>query len=200
MNKIRDRIPKHSYKGERWKTNTSNKKRLVEDFMHRCAYCDDHDHYSGGYNTYHVDHFAPKSKFKELEFVYENLMYSCPYCNAAKKDKWIGDNSENSVFNDEGFINPCTNEYDRHFFRDNTGNIKPLTNIGRYMYRELKLYLSRHSIIYQLDRIRLQRKRLKEKIGIKKKNGENTANLEEIYTDLCVIFSEYYEVFFENIN
>ena len=171
MNKIRDRIPKHSYKGERWKTNTSNKKRLAEDFMHRCAYCDDHDHYSGGYNTYHVDHFAPKSKFKELAFVYENLMYSCPYCNAAKKDKWIGDNSENSVFNDEG-----------------------------YMYRELKLYLSRLSIIYQLDRIRLQRKRLKEKIDIKKKNGENTANLEEIYTDLCVIFSEYYEVFFENIN
>ena len=39
-----------------------------------------------------------------------------------------------------------------------------------------------------------------KKIDVKKKNGENTANLEEIYTDLCVTFSEYYEVFFENIN
>ena len=37
MNKIRNRVPKHSYKGEKWKTIKSNKKRLVIDFQNKCA-------------------------------------------------------------------------------------------------------------------------------------------------------------------
>jgi HNH endonuclease. len=196
MNRIRSRIPSHSYVGEKWKTNLSNKRRLVEDFRHRCAYCDDYDGFSGGSKTYHVDHFAPKSKFKELEFVYENLMYSCPYCNTAKKDKWVGYDSKISVINDEGFINPCSIEYDRHFFRDDRGNIKPLTNLGSYMYRELKLYLSRHRIIYNLDKINSQIQQLK----IKKENGENTKKIDKIYNELFKAFNEYYNEFLENIN
>jgi hypothetical protein len=197
MLKLRDKTPIHSHNGECWRTNSSNKKRLVDDFNHRCAYCDDHDHYSGGYNTYHVDHFAPKNKFKELEFVYQNLMYCCPYCNSAKKDKWIGMNSTASVINNEGFVNPCTDEYAEHLFRDNEGNIKPKTEIGEYMYRELKLYLCRHRIIYQLDKIRLIKKKLKEIIDLKKKKGENIKKMESIYHELCVVFSEYYDVFFQ---
>lgn len=197
MNKIRDKIPVHSYKGEKWKTNASNKRRLVEDFMHRCAYCNDHDHYSGGYNTYHVDHFAPKSRFKELEFVYENLMYSCPYCNAAKKDKWVSNYSNITFIHNKGFINPCTREYDEHLQRDDSGKILFLTPLGEYMYKELKLYLIRHSMIYKLDKIRLQIKLLKKEIDIKKEKGDDTKILEDIYKDMCVTFSEYYDVFLE---
>ena len=194
MNKIRNRVPRHSYKGEKWKTIRSNKKRLVRDFQNKCAYCDDLDRYSGGEDNYHIDHFAPKSKFKHLEFVYENLMYSCPYCNRAKKDKWVGDNSEITIIENRGFINPCTSEYDRQLGRDDKGNIVPLTAIGKYMHKELKLYLSRHAIIYNLEKVEFQLKRIKKIIEQKKVDGETPQELEAIYKDLCVIFYEYYDI------
>ena len=52
-------------------------------------------------------------------------------------------------------------------------------------------------MIYKLDKIRLQIKLLKKEIDIKKEKGDDTKILEDIYKDMCVTFSEYYDVFFE---
>lgn len=185
--------PRRSYAGIHWKTNASNKKRLAEDFGHRCAYCDDLDSYGGGYATYHVDHFAPKKKFDALKFVYENLLYSCPYCNIAKSNTWVGTTSTENVVNNCGFVDPCCDEYYTHLGRDHDGSIKPLTTLGGYMHKNLKLYLKRHSIIYNLDYIKGQRSELQKKIQQKKENGESYYELEEIYNNLCSLFCDYYD-------
>lgn len=59
---VKQKIPHRSYTGVRWRTNKANKKQLIIDFEHKCAYCDDYDKYAGGSKVYHVEHFAPKEK------------------------------------------------------------------------------------------------------------------------------------------
>lgn len=81
---VKQKNPQRSYTGIMWRTNRENKKRLINDFEHRCAYCDDLDKYGGGSKVYHVEHFAPKEKFPELKFQYDNLLYACPFCNISK--------------------------------------------------------------------------------------------------------------------
>lgn len=71
---LREKRPIRSYHGEVFRTNRTNKKHLSADFGHRCAYCDDLDEYGGGYRAYHVEHFAPKEKFPELRYDYDNLL------------------------------------------------------------------------------------------------------------------------------
>lgn len=200
MIKIKDKIPIRSYSGEKWRTNKANKKRLAIDFKHKCAYCDDYDVYCGGYNSYHVEHFAPKEKFKELEFTYDNLLYSCPYCNISKSNKWVGNTAEENIVNNKGFVDPCTDEYYKHLQRDEQGNIIYTTEIGKFMYNELSLYLKRHKILYNLEKVRVKKKLLLEKIKQKKEKNENVDELMDIYKLLCVIFCEYYDLFFEDEN
>lgn len=197
MGKVKCKKPIRSYSGEVWRTNSSNKRRLAKDFDNKCAYCDDYDIYSGGYNVYHVEHFAPKEKFKELEFTYDNLLYSCPFCNISKSNKWVGNTSNENVIGNQGFVDPCTDEYDVHLERDDKGKIFYKTLLGKYMYEELKLYLKRHSIFYNLEKIRLKKNSLKEKIDEKKRKNEDYVELESFYKDLCVIFCEYYDLIFE---
>lgn len=195
MKSIKINKPIRSHTGEKWITNSSNKKYLAKDFDNRCGYCDDWDRYSGGYNAYHVEHFAPKEKFKHLRHTYDNLLYCCPYCNMSKSNKWVGATAEESIVGNEGFIDPCTDEYYDHIFRDNYGNIGYLTPLGRYIFFELKLYLKRHSIIYNLDQLRLRRIALQSKINEKSQRGENVDQLKKIRDLLSVVLCDYYELF-----
>ena len=129
---IKRTIPKRSYSGEVWKTNKTNKKYLAIDFDNRCAYCDDLDKIYGGKRTYAVEHFAPKEKFPELEYVYDNLLYACSYCNGSKSDDWPSDDSKKNIVGDCGYIDPCSDEYYKHLDRDEeSGKI----NLN-YFYRD----------------------------------------------------------------
>ncbi|MFW8696104.1 HNH endonuclease, partial [Mesorhizobium japonicum] len=75
--------------------------------MSKCGYCDTPDYYSGGRTGFHIDHFAPKSKFDLLKNEYNNLVYCCPICNLGKSDDWPGDNPNTSFMGDIGYIDPC---------------------------------------------------------------------------------------------
>ncbi|PHS28923.1 MAG: hypothetical protein COA82_13185 [Alkaliphilus sp.] len=186
--------PKRSYRGVKWKTNVANKKRLVKDFNNRCAYCDDLDKHGGGYRNYHVEHFAPKDKFHELEYNYSNLLYSCQYCNISKSNKWIGSTANTSVIGDKGFLDPCGEQYYQHLKRNESGKIVPITKLGRYMYNELQLYLLRHELIYSIDKISLKIKMIKQIIEMKKQKGENTGPLEAFKSELSDAFFNYYDL------
>ena len=180
MLRIKEKTPVRSYSGESWKTNKTNKKYLAKDFEHRCAYCDDLDKYNGGVRSYHVEHFAPKEKFPDLEFTYDNLLYACPYCNEAKSDKWPSDKAEVSIVNEEGFIDPCTEEYYKYIYRNEDGSIGYNGKLGKYIYDELNLYLKRHQVNYNLVRINKRIDKLEKVICTKKEKGESVEQLEEI--------------------
>ena len=196
MSKLRDEIPKRSYKGEMWITNKTNKKYLAIDFKNRCCYCNDHHNYSGGYNFYHVEHFAPKEKFSPLKFRYDNLLYSCSFCNTAKLDKWVGKTENQNVVGNKGFIDPCTKDYDKHLGRKKTGEIYYKTKLGEYMYDNLKLGLSRHAAIYKINELSKRLEKLEKIIQKKKKSGKDNKVELELYFLVNIELKRYYKELF----
>lgn len=189
---LKKEVPIRSYTGEAWKTNRTNKKYLAEDFQGRCAYCDDLDKIYGGYRTYHVEHFAPKEKFPELEFTYDNLLYACPYCNGSKNDDWPSDSPTTNVVGDCGYIDPCTSDYQKHLDRKETGEIYYKTPLGHYMYNHLKLYLRRHTIIFMMDKLHNKITELENSISNDKTYGIDTRKKEAILATIKSDFFDYY--------
>jgi len=150
-NKLRSQLPTRTFT-KQYKDYKRYKKHLQKDFNEKCGYCDDHDRYMGGIGSYQIDHFAPK-KFSTLVNQYQNLVYACPFCNNAKSDKWASNEEDKSVVNDEGFIDPCSEQYESHLDRSEKGKIVPLTNLGKYMHANLDLHLKRHETIWKLHNI-----------------------------------------------
>lgn len=184
--------PVRSYHGVAYRTKTTNKKHLAEDFSHRCAYCDDLDALSSSYRSYQVEHFAPFSKFPDLEFNYDNLLYACPWCNRAKWDIWPSDKPDMSVVGNEGFIDPCDDEYQTHLGRSRDGKIVWKTPLGHYMHRALKLFLRRHEIIYNVERLEDARDRLQSNIDQEKAKGKEVPQKEDL---LAVLDREFFDYF-----
>lgn len=190
---LKKEIPIRSYTGEKWITNETNKKYLAIDFKHRCAYCDDLDNIYNGQASYAVEHFAPKSKFPQLRYVYDNLLYACRFCNTSKYDDWPSDSPSINVVGECGYIDPCTKEYYEHLDRDdNTGRIFYKTELGKYMYNHLKLYLKRHSIIFMVEKLLVKRNELEESIAKDVKKGIDVSIKEQTLLALDNEFFSYY--------
>lgn len=134
---------------KKYKNYGSFKPYIREDFNKKCGYCDDSDIYSGGSRGFHIDHFRPHSiqKFLKLKETYSNLVYSCSYCNGAKSNEWKDIN---------GFIDPCSSEYDKHVVRNDKGQIAYTTERGKYIYRNLNLGLKRHEFLWIMDKLKKQ--------------------------------------------
>lgn len=129
---------------------TLYKAALSKDFFCCCGYCGTHHVYYGSGKCFHIDHFAPKSKFKNLENDYSNLVYSCPTCNIAKSNDWCGSNENELTSNGIGYIDPCDDHYSKAFYRDSSGKIRYEDgNLpAKYMYNKLKFGLKRHEIFW----------------------------------------------------
>jgi len=121
--------------GDKW---SEHKPDLKEDFNNCCGYCNSYDEYRHTY--FEVDHFIPKDFFKKLGNIgltqYDNLVYSCKFCNNAKRAKWPSQSEK--YFNDgnEGFVDPCDVVYDKHFYRTTDGGIMWNTILGKWMFSE----------------------------------------------------------------
>ncbi len=74
-----------------------------------------------------------------------------------------------AVVGNEGFVDLCTDEY------------------------EMKLYLQRHQLVYNLGRAHIKLKEVKTEINRSEHLHKSTDNLRKLYKELCVIFYEYYE-------
>ncbi len=89
---------------------------LREDFSELCGYCGKDG--KNMHEKFHIDHFIPVSRSKDHEKDYYNLVLACPKCNRNKSDKWpTGDITQpNDGVN--GFIDPATEEFDKHIERN----------------------------------------------------------------------------------
>ena len=170
---------------------------MAKDFGHRCAYCNDPDVYGGGYRAYHVEHFAPKEKFPALRFDYDNLLYACPWCNRAKWDIWPSDDPKINIVGEEGFVDPCTEEYDKHLERLTDGSIAGTTPLGKYMHKTLHLYLKRHAIIHNVDRLRRKMNELADSIAADKLIGKDCSKKEAALQLVTKDFFEYFDMWKE---
>lgn len=122
---------------------------LADDFHHRCGYTDCSEMWFGGRRTFQIDHLKPESKYPDLINDYGNLVYCCSYVNRAKWD----DDSPN-------YLDPCNEDYNNHFERNEKGYIIPKTPQGKYMVEHMQLNLYRYAIIWNLDRLADRIKRI----------------------------------------
>lgn len=161
------------------------KAELREDFTSRCGYCDTLDFYSGGRRGFHIDHFAPKSKFEALKNEYTNLVYACPICNIAKSDDWPTEDSSISFRDDVGYIDPCDSQYELHLVREKDGSIRALTPLGTYIHKRLKFNLRRRQICWLLERMEGQLVQLAKLVD------SDSSKTEEVKL-LCCLTTEYF--------
>lgn len=145
---------------------------LAFDFQNRCGYCN--DLYLWRVATFEIDHFIPQNKDKKpfltikLPTDYSNLVYACRSCNNSKSNKWPTNDQNTPNLNDEGFIDPCSDQFNLQFSRMDDGKIKAETSLGGWIYRELKFYKPQHEVIYnieQLDMLIAQSEELLETIS-----------------------------------
>ncbi len=152
MPELKETTPKRRTDFKQKKRYNSYKKELREDFSGRCGYCNDQDSYRNAF--YEIDHFVPKKHLNTIpENDYGNLVYACRHCNNAKWDKWPTEDEKRHNNRKEGFIDPCNKAYDEQFERNRLGEIRSRTTLGKYMHKALKLYLRRHAVIWNLERI-----------------------------------------------
>jgi hypothetical protein len=80
-------------------------------------------------------------------------VYACRSCNNSKKAHWpTGDELIHHKGN-EGFIDPCDDDYDKQFERYVNGRIIHKTPLGEWMYYKLKLHKPQHEIIWQIEEL-----------------------------------------------
>jgi len=88
---------------------------LRNEADHKCIYCATKESYLGGSDSFHVEHFRPKSidEFKHLIKEYTNLFYACAICNRFKSNDWPSE--PNEEFNIPFYIDPNLYDYNRFF-------------------------------------------------------------------------------------
>lgn len=156
MYPIRNNKPLRCEPKKKYSNYRSYKDLLCEDFKSSCGYCGIHHIYFGEKFGFHIDHFAPKSKFPHLKDEYSNLIYSCPVCNCAKSNDWCGDDEHSPIKDNSGYVDPCDPGYDELFYRNELGKICAAEGscVAEYMHKKLKFSLRRHSVYWMVDKLK----------------------------------------------
>jgi hypothetical protein len=127
------------------------REQLRNDFNCRCGYCNDRDFPRA--ERFEIDHFIPQRIDSSLKTVYSNLVYSCRSCNNSKRDKWPTNNPKQPNDGIKGWIDPCDISYVNQFDRGKYGEIIAKTDLGKWMYDELKLWKPQHAILHCYEEI-----------------------------------------------
>lgn len=61
------------------------------------------------------------------------MVYSCKFFNNLKSNKWPTQDENNFNANEEGFVDPCSVEFDDHLKRTDDGSIIWKSNSGKWM-------------------------------------------------------------------
>ncbi len=160
------------------------------DYKKRCGYCNDFDSFRFTY--FEIDHFIPQKKEKKpflsvkTNTDYSNLVYSCKACNNAKSNKWPTNDENVPNRNDEGFIDPCDDDYNNHFGRTITGRISYKTKLGEWKYYNLKFYKPQHEIIWNIEEL----EKLITEIKVLKVIAPNDIRLKDL---LISVYDEFYD-------
>jgi len=123
------------------------------------------------------------------------LVYSCRFCNNAKGEKWPTGSMEIHNKDNTGFIDPCESEYDKQFKRNENGEIISTTELGNWIYKNLKLWRSEHSIIWHLDELKQSIDEI-EKIIAEKKSTEKE-RLEKMHYSFLKNYYRYHNQLME---
>ena len=157
---------------------------LEVDFAGLCGYCGKNQYYF--YENFQIDHFAPKSIFKERKDDYSNLVLACPQCNRHKSNKWVTDDAYISIKDNKGFVDPASDEFDEHLHRTKNGEIIDKTEVGKYMYEVFKFNIRPTGMIWKINKLRELKEILKNDKSHKGRElyQEIDIQLEQLLTDI----------------
>lgn len=146
-----DNVLRRRSKVDKLKDYRDAKEFLMADFQNICGYCGKSS--SIMHERFHIDHFVPVKIAPDRKEDYYNLVLSCPKCNLIKSSKWPT-NDKNIAHNDnKGFIDPATEEYDRHIERDENGYIKGITLLGENMCENLNFHIRRTDLYWKIHHL-----------------------------------------------
>ena len=130
----------------------------------------------------------PKKFLKKItETDYSNLVYACRSCNNSKRAYWPTEDELIHNKNDEGFIDPCSDEYGEQFARNMDGKIIYKTPLGKWMFMKLKLHKPQHEVIWQIENL----DKLIDECEIVLANLENDSVLKDKILELYRKYREY---------
>ncbi len=197
--KVRDKLPVRrtittkTPTGKNW---SKHKPDLKEDFNSHCGYCGSYDGFRHTY--FEVDHFVPKSLFEKKENIeycqYDNLVYSCKYCNNKKLAKWPSGDENIHNINNEGFVDPCSVGYEKHLYRTNDGGILWTSELGKWMATEAFKFDERDSSIKLLWNLNKLRKTIDALVLLLNKEIKESENYLKIKNKAEKYSLEYYIV------
>lgn len=121
----------------------------------KCVYCAIHESSLGGSDSFHVEHYKPKSKFSELTNDFENLFYACAICNRFKSNDWPNEPKQDHSI--PSYPDPKLVNYNTLFDIDIDGVLRGRYPASKYMIE--KVVLNRPQLINE-RRERILRKRL----------------------------------------
>ena len=163
---------------------------LREDFQYMCGYCGKLEEITR--NAFEIDHFVPKKYDKSRKNDYSNLVYSCYVCNRKKSSKWPSGNAKIQFVNENGFVDPALQEYDKHLERKSDGSIYGKTKTGKYMEKAFEFRWRPMREIWQIMQLVKKKKLLREKM--------QTLQLDEMkdYIAMDGLLEELEKIMFEN--
>ncbi|MCY4046698.1 MAG: HNH endonuclease [Candidatus Dadabacteria bacterium] len=154
---------------------------LKTDFNKRCGYCDITLLYK---QFASIEHFAPRRKFPHLASIYGNLIYACKMCNQSKSSDWPMNNENPSHDGQQGYVDPCSLEYDSHLGRKSNGQIYGKTPVGEYMVIRLRLNLRDRIVEWQSDILRDKALEIKEILNTLPPSHPNYEALNQYYEQM----------------
>ncbi|MBQ8969302.1 MAG: HNH endonuclease [Bacteroidaceae bacterium] len=152
--KLREKTPQRRTDIDKRNDYKKYRNELIADFNGHCGYCGDRDWPRKEH--FEIDHFVPKDKMVNLkENDYSNLVYACRSCNNSKRAKWpTGDESKPNN-GKIGWIDPCNKEYDEQFERSEFGSIVAKTELGEWMFDNLKLWKRQHEMLWNYEQLEI---------------------------------------------
>lgn len=202
MGKFREVAPRRRTNPSSQTDYKKYRKELKEDFGGRCGYTDCSDRWWGV--KFQVDHFAPQNPkveasllqaFSDLECNYENLVYSCPQVNNAKRNYWATNTPAESLKGEIGILDPCNVDYNFYFERTRTGRIvaKDGNATAEFMMEKLKLYLFRYELYWRLEELHVCYRKLRSLRDNKMVMSSYGDEIKDLMLELADELNDYFE-------
>lgn len=190
-----EETPKHRANPPIYATYSQYRDLLRIDFKRRCAYCNDNHNYR--IRSFAIDHFVPCTPKNFTPTIpknkYDNLIYSCSYCNRSKWDKWPTNDENMENDGSVGFLKPTNDNYKNLFFRNANGRIIPIAGnpLALHLKDELMLWHPIHSLMWKIEKLM----DLEERVDLKLKeiNNQDLSNIHnKITKEITDIFRQIF--------
>lgn len=143
-------------------------------------------------NAFEIDHFIPRKYAEDRKNDYNNLVYSCYVCNRKKSSKWLSKDSNVQFVDEKGFVDPASEEYNKHLKRNVDGTISGRTKAGKYMEDVFQFKLRPMKEVWQLMML------VEKKEELRKKMRSLASDEKDAYIEIDKMVEMLQELLFQN--